>query len=96
MDPVREGIQCHPGDEVFGIDDKKLGRVVAVDPRYLTVEHGLIGKSQYFIPTSAVNACNANKVYLKVPKDAVGSLGWDMPPTLATDADGVLTPPSTG
>jgi hypothetical protein len=91
MDTAREGVQPQPDDEVFSADDKKLGKVVAADARFLTVEHGLIGKSQYFIPTSAVNARHDGKVHLNVAKDAVASLGWDVLPPVATDADGVTT-----
>ena len=91
MDTVGEGVQPQAGDEVFSADDKKLGKVVAVDARFLTVEHGLIGKSQFFIPTSAVNARNDGKVYLTVAKDAVAGMGWDALPPVSTDADGVTT-----
>ncbi len=70
----------------------KIGKIVAVDPRYLTVEHGLLSKSQHYIPTSAVNACNAGKVYLNVTKDAIAGAAWDVPPALVTDA-GDLTAP---
>ena len=91
MDTMREGVQPQPDDEVFSADEKKLGKVVAVDARFLTVEHGRIGKSQYFIPTSAVDACHDGKVYLNVAKDAVASMGWDELPPVTTDADGVST-----
>jgi hypothetical protein len=91
MDTAGEGVQPQAGDEVFSADDKKLGKVVAVDARFLTVEHGLVGKSQYFVPTGAVNACENHQVYLNVAKDAVAGMGWDALPPVATDADGVTT-----
>mgnify|MGYP000539461115 CR=1 FL=1 len=50
------------------------------------VEHGLISKGQYFVPTSAVNACAEGTVYLNVGKDEVTHAGWDTPPPVATDA----------
>jgi hypothetical protein len=91
MDPVREAVQPQPDDEVFSADEKKLGKVVAVDARFLTVEHGRIGKSQWFIPLSAINARADGKIYLNVAEDAVEGMGWDKLPPIATDADGVTT-----
>ena len=91
METVGEGVQPQPGDEVFSADDKKVGKVVAVDARFLTVEHGLVGRAQYFVPTGAVNACENHRVHLDVAKDAVAGMGWDELPPVATDADGVTT-----
>ena len=88
MDTRSEPIQCRPGDEVISGDDHKIGKVTAFDQHYLTVEHGLLHKSAYFIPIGAVNACNDRKVYLNVAKDDIARQGWDMPPLLATDAGG--------
>lgn len=88
MDALSESIQCRPGDEVFGSDDHKVGKVTAFDRRFLTVEHGLIHKSEYFVPISAVNACDSGKVYLNITKDEVARQGWDVPPMVETDADG--------
>ena len=93
MDPVASGeIQCQVGDEVFSCDDHKLGKVIAYDPRYLTVEHGLLRKGQYFVPMSAVNACDNHQVFLNVTKDEVEAKGWDTPPLLSTEADGGVRP----
>lgn len=86
MDPTTGHLTCRPGDEVFGSDDHKLGKLVAFDARYLTVEHGLISKGHYFVPTSAVNTCSDGKVYLNVTKDAATHAGWETPPVLTTDA----------
>lgn len=94
MQPLREEIRCQPGDDVVGSDDHKIGKVTAVDPRYLTVQHGLLSKSNYYIPTDNINACADGKVYLNVAKDAVANAGWDMIPSMATDAGNPpLTPP---
>jgi hypothetical protein len=92
MDPTTVQLTCRPGDEVVSSDDHKIGKVVAFDTNVLTVEHGLLSKSQHFIPTSAVNACNDGKVYLNVTKDAVSNAGWDVAPAIATDAG---NPPGT-
>ena len=82
MDPTTNEFQCRPGDEVHSLDDHKMGKVVAADARFLTVERGLLSKTQYFVPLSAVNACNESKVYLKMTKDQVEHAHWDIPPTV--------------
>jgi hypothetical protein len=86
MDTAREDIRCRPGDEVVSSDDHKLGKVVAADPRFLTVEHGLLGKSRSYVPTGAVNAGHGGKVYLNVTKEQATHAGWGAPPAVATDA----------
>ncbi|HEY7030094.1 MAG TPA: hypothetical protein VH482_02140 [Thermomicrobiales bacterium] len=92
MEPTAGQLTCRPGDEVIGSDDHKIGKLVAFDANVLTVEHGLLSKGRYFIPTSAVNACSDGKVYLNVTKDAAGHAGWETPPAISTDAG---NPPGT-
>jgi hypothetical protein len=87
MDTTTTGqLTCNPGDDVFSADDHKIGTVEAFDQRVLTVRHGTLIKGEYFIPTSAVNNCEGDRVYLNVPKDAIGHQGWDAPPPMATEA----------
>ncbi len=74
------------GDTVHSADDHKIGTVKAFDAKFLTVEHGLLLKSDYFIPLTAVNSQSNGSVFLNVDKDEIGSLGWDAPPILDTDA----------
>ena len=94
MDPLASGeIRCQVGDAVVTADDHKLGKVAAYDPRYLTVEHGLLRKGEYYVPMSAVNACENHQVFLKVTKDEVTAQGWDTPPLMSTEADGGPTIP---
>jgi hypothetical protein len=88
MNPINEPIQCRVGDQVFGSDDNKIGKVAAFDQNVLTVEHGLLSKSHYFVPVSAVNTCNDGKVYLNVSKSEVEAQGWNAPPMMDTDATG--------
>lgn len=89
MDPISRGeLQCRVGDEVLDSGEHKIGKLVAFDSRVLTVEHGLLNKGDYYIPISAVNACNGGKVYLNVAKADIGAQGWDAPPVVATEADG--------
>jgi hypothetical protein len=74
------------GDAVFSADDHKIGTVKAFDADFVTVEHGLLLKSEYYIPTTAINAQATGGLYLNVTKDEIGSRGWDQPPLVDTDA----------
>ena len=92
MDPGATGeIQCRIGDEVYDAGEHKIGKVIAFDAHVLTVKHGMVRKEEYFIPMGAVNACNEGKIYLNVAKDAIEARGWDKPPLVSTEADG-MTP----
>lgn len=86
MTDTSNQIAAHIGDTVFSADDHKLGVVKAVDARYLTVEHGMLKKSDYFIPISTVNSQSGDSVYLNVTKEEIGSRGWDAPPLIETEA----------
>ena len=88
MNPLSGDVQVRIGDEVFGRDDHKLGSVVAFDAAFLTVERGLLRKAHYYVPMSAVNACNDGRVYLNVTKGEIEERAWDVPPQIATDAEG--------
>ncbi|MGH2550677.1 MAG: PRC-barrel domain-containing protein [Thermomicrobiales bacterium] len=74
------------GDAVYTADDHKVGTVKAFDANFVTVEHGLLLKSEYFIPVTAVNAQSNGSVYLTVTKSEIGQRGWDSPPLIETDA----------
>ncbi len=72
---------CQVGNEVYGCDEHKLGKVKAVNPTHVVVEKGLLFSTDYFIPTSAINNCESGRVYLNVTKDEALSRGWDQPPS---------------
>lgn len=74
------------GDAVYTADDHKIGTVKAFDASFITVEHGLLLKSEYYVPISAVNAQSNGSLYLSVTKDEIGTRGWDQPPLVETDA----------
>ena len=90
MNDMANQIAVQIGDTVYSADDHKLGIVKAFDTRFITVEHGLLSKSEYFIPFSAVNATGSGSVYLNVAKGDVGGQGWDAPPLIETDAGDLL------
>jgi hypothetical protein len=74
------------GDTVYTADDHKIGTVKAFDSSYMTIEHGRLMKSDYYIPISAVNSQANGSMFLNVSKDEIGDLGWDAPPLIETDA----------
>ncbi len=87
MDSITHELLPRVGDEVHSSDDHKMGKVLATDKRFLTVQRGLIGKKQYFIPMSAVNDCNNGKVYLNMTKEQADHVNWDSPPVVETGAE---------
>ncbi len=86
MDAITHELLPRVGDEVHSSDDHKMGKVLAADKRFLTVQRGLIGKKQYFIPMSAVNTCAGGKVYLNMTKAQADQANWDAPPIVETEA----------
>ena len=71
---------CQVGEEVYGCDDHKLGKVKEVHPDHVVVTAGLLVHHDYYVPTSAVNNCEGGRVYLNVTKDEAVQRGWDRPP----------------
>lgn len=69
------------GNDVFGSDGEKVGRIAELYPGYITVEKGFFFPSDYFIPRQAIQAVQGNEVYLNVTKDAALHSGWDQVPT---------------
>jgi hypothetical protein len=89
MDAIeRSELECRVGDTVMSADEHKLGKVVACDARYLTVEHGVLNKGDYYVPMEVVNTRTDNTIYVNVTKDQVTNAGWDAPPPVSTDAAG--------
>jgi hypothetical protein len=87
MDRTVEQWNFREGDEVFGGDGGKVGKVVAVRPRYIVVEKGFFFPTDYYIPTSAIGTYDGNKVYLTVSKDEALNQGWDQEPVEDTVMD---------
>jgi hypothetical protein len=91
MDRTVEQWNFREGDEVYGGDGGKVGKVVAVRPRYIVVEKGFFFPTDYYVPTSAIATYDGNKVYLTVTKDEALNQGWDQEPV----EDVVLSDPAT-
>jgi uncharacterized protein (TIGR02271 family) len=68
------------GTDVYGSDDAKVGSIAALYPNYLVVEKGFWFPTDYYIPVSAINRIDDDRVYLSVTKDAALNQGWDAVP----------------
>jgi uncharacterized protein (TIGR02271 family) len=83
------------GDDVYGSDGDKVGKVAEVQPNYLVVEKGFFFPTDYYIPMSAVAGASDGQISLNVAKDAALNSGWDtvpeVVPTGMTDSGTVLT-----
>ena len=75
------------GTDVVGVNGDKVGEVVAVHPNYIVVEKGFFFPTDYYIPTSAINNYDGDKVYLTVSKDDALNQGWDTVPAEGAYAD---------
>lgn len=68
------------GDDVYGCDDQKLGRIKAVNPTHLVVEKGLLLHTDYYVPVRSVANVEGGTVYLDVTKEEALHRGWERPP----------------
>lgn len=82
------------GTDVVGVNGEKVGEVVAVHPNYIVVEKGFFFPTDYYIPTSAINNYDGDKVYLSVSKDDALNQGWDTVPAEGSYADTTDTAPA--
>jgi uncharacterized protein (TIGR02271 family) len=77
MDRTVQQWQIPEGTDVVGADGDKVGKVVAAESSYIVVEKGFFFPTDYYIPTSAINNFDGDKVYLTVTKDEALNQGWD-------------------
>jgi len=77
MDRTVRQWQIPEGTDVVGADGDKVGKVVAAEASYIVVEKGFFFPTDYYIPTSAINTFDGDKVYLTVTKDEALNQGWD-------------------
>ena len=82
------------GDDVYGADSEKVGKVAEVQSGYIVVEKGFFFPTDYYIPTSAIASASDGQVYLNVAKDVALQSGWDTIPAagyIATDSNTLAT-----
>lgn len=77
------------GDEVYGSDAAKLGKVAEIYPGFIMVEKGFFFPTDYFIPRTAVQDSADGQVSLNVSKDQALHSGWDLPPADLQAAPGM-------
>jgi uncharacterized protein (TIGR02271 family) len=77
MDRTVQQWQIPEGTDVVGSDGDKVGKVVAAESSYIVVEKGFFFPTDYYIPVSAINNFDGDKVYLTVSKDEALNQGWD-------------------
>ncbi|MBX6723972.1 MAG: DUF2171 domain-containing protein [Dactylosporangium sp.] len=80
MDPTIQQWRFKEGDEVYSVDDEKLGKVVRfvpdmTSPTHLVVEKGLLVKRSFMVPISAVTHYEGDTIYLSLTKDAAEHAG---------------------
>jgi hypothetical protein len=80
MDQSTGHLVLHEGEDVYGSDGHKVGRIFEVYPTYFVVEKGFFFPTDYFIPKYAVARSENDRVYLNVTKGDALHRGWDVPP----------------
>jgi uncharacterized protein (TIGR02271 family) len=72
--------QIESGWDVYGSDGEKIGDVADVGTDYFIVEKGFIFPTELYVPMSAVQSVERDRVDLSFTKDQIESQGWDRPP----------------
>lgn len=92
--------QIRPGWTAYDVMmAAKLGVAIEVGSTYVLVEKGPILPTDLYIPLSRVSSVNEEETtfIVNVPKDEVGTMGWENPPAdgswEASDATGALAIP---
>jgi len=89
--------QINVGDEVYGSDGDKVGKVAEVQAGYIVVEKGFFFPTDYYIPLSAIASASGGQVYLSTTRDAALTSGWDVVPDLqASTTTSTATAMATG
>ena len=89
MDRYSDNVELKPGMDVVGSEGDKVGKIASLDGNRIVVEKGFFFPSDYYIPMTAVDNADDDKVYLNVTKDEALAQKWD------TDASSTLTTTGT-
>jgi len=91
------------GWDVYDADEEKVGNVDRVEQGYVVAHKGIFFPKDLYIPTSAIERIEHDRVYLHVAKGDADAEGWDAPPTAGAASggpppkpDAVGTPGLTG
>lgn len=69
LDGSNKQYLCEKGMDVHGSEGAKVGSISEVNGGHFVVKKGFFFPNDFYIPTSAVNSVEDNKVYLNVTKD---------------------------
>jgi len=90
------------GWDVYGADEEKVGNVDRVEQGYVVAHKGIFLPKDLYIPVSAIERIEHDRVYLTIAKDEAEAQGWDAPPAVGVAGgpppkpDAVGTPGLTG
>lgn len=88
-----------PGWTAYDVRAEKIGVAIERGSTYVLVEKGLLLQTDIYIPLAHVNSVDETEAHFTVnlPKNEVGSMGWEKPPTdgswEASDGTGALAIP---
>lgn len=72
--------QIQDDSDVLDANGDKVGSLDELHPNYLTVSKGFIFTSERYIPLSAIDRVEGDKIYLNVTKDDIDDRNWDQIP----------------
>ncbi len=73
-----------PGTEVYGSDDKQIGKVDDIQDGYLVLHKGFFFPKDHYIPFSAIAGHTDDRIDLNVTADEATNRDWDQVPTGST------------
>lgn len=84
LDRPYEQWRFKEGDQVYGGDDKQLGKVIGLipdsdQPTHLLVEKGLLFHHDYYVPVAAVTTYDGQHLYVDATQDEARQQ-WAGPP----------------
>ena len=88
--------QIRHGCDVYGADGEEVGYVSEVSSGYLVVSKGyFFSKKERYVPTSAIDRIEHDRLYLNLTKADLGAERWDTAPeaTETHTRPGAASPP---
>jgi uncharacterized protein (TIGR02271 family) len=70
VDVIEEGL------ELYSSDGEKLGHIDEINPEFFVVSAGFLGRKQMYLPRSAEERTDGNKVFLNLSRDDIEAQDW--------------------
>lgn len=70
VDVIEEGL------ELYSSDGEKIGHIDEINPEFFIVSSGFLGRKQMYLPRSAEERTDGNRVYLNLSRDDIESQDW--------------------